>query len=1534
MKFLTVLLFLIASAFGQGAKPLPYGASSVALKDTMLNIVIDTPIIYSKGIGSFTKLHTIITSIGSANVRLVMDKQLSIDSNLTIPINIELDMVSGGGSFNIAASKTLTFYNIRAGPRRIFYGSGTALPKAGSCEYVLSEWWGALNDGSADAATAINTALTQARGEVGWVRLLGGTYVCNSPITIPARNIKFTGVHGGGTVLRFNTSTFQTFIEISTLGDGWVQISDMEIDGGSSKLTSKCKYIIHAVNMNQSSLLTNLSLNNSLGFIKIESGYLSTLENIDMRAANYAAVDSAGITQAQWDSVYGTNHAPIDLQGMNACRVNFHAYQIASKVQGGETGFATMYTSGTVAMNMEALNFEWTLINWDTLSNGIRLRTQNVIYMNNTVANILSLNMESMRGTTAVTTKGSESHVTIVGVSDYLNYFTGDRFVVESGHDQIIDNYHAYDSRGAGGVFKNTASGISNGQGWLVRSASMATGERKTDTTVNSDNDNVYDTYNFTTTEKLGMADGADRTYSAAHIFTPKILTGYAVTSGSNPVYKTISSGLSAGSYIQVSPGAFMLESGQIVDDKKGTASFSTSALQVIYRTRPYTASKHYRVFVGAAGQAYLVQYNAAQTTSPEGNWIAQFATDANDSIVKESDGSAGVDNNPRVATWDGEYIPNTTQIIIRATTAPTTGYWLKGSVTINSAPSVGDPLGWICTTAGTPGTWTATYNPTNINGLFTIDPTTGAVLTGTWTGAAINETHGGTNQTSYTTGNILYASAANTLSKLAPNTTATVKYLKMVSSVPSWDTVITGPGGITGLANPSASIGKTAVNGSATTGMRSDAAPLFDSTVNRGWSASNRFYDTVFTKKWMQDSARNNPGTPASGYGAVWFDSTYKILYGKDDAAALSHFGKTTAATASNWFTAFNADGTFTKAQPAFTDISGAILTAQITNSNVTLPKIANQADLTILGNNIGAPGPPLALTAAQTRTLLSLVIGTNVQAWDADLDALAGLTSAANKGIYFTGSGTAGVYDLTADARTLLDNTVAIGDLPYGSAANVWSQLAGNATGTKKFLTMTSSVPGWNAIIAGDIPDLSATYQPLDATLTALAGLATGADKLAYSTGTDAFSQVSFTAAARTFTALSATAGDLPYASATNTWAGLAANGTATNKFLTQVSGGAPGWNAIVTGDINALVNTWAGIQTFTLGAVFSSTSSHADDIFFSADAKSVRTNTADAADNKRIFLCGGGACNDATRGAFLTLGGNENGSSTGEAYLGAGDVAGGTIRMGMRDNQANAFSVEETSARRYINVTTTNGSEAIAFGNSSTNPTGTWPGSGSFTWSGTNIFVTPTTSLASARFPAGTAPSSPTIGDIFQDATQKALTFYGDGGIVKYLTGQIWTNGGVTKSYSNSTTETSIWPTGIGTKTLPANCLLAGKTMDVYAAGNFSTTLAPTLTLKLKFGSTVIATTGAVTTASGVSNALFKCNIQVIDSLAGASGKIWAQGDCMIGTIYAPMVSTASSTVNTTTTQAVDFTATWGSASLLDSLMLTNATIRLSQ
>lgn len=65
-------------------------------------------------------------------------------------------------------------------------------------------------------------------------------------------------------------------------------------------------------------------------------------------------------------------------------------------------------------------------------------------------------------------------------------------------------------------------------------------------------------------------------------------------------------------------------------------------------------------------------------------------------------------------------------------------------------------------------------------------------------------------------------------------------------------------------------------------------------------------------------------------------------------------------------------------------------------------------------------ADGGTGASTAADARTNLGLVIGTNVQAWDADLDTIAGLAKTDNN--FIVGDGTNWVVESGATARTSL--------------------------------------------------------------------------------------------------------------------------------------------------------------------------------------------------------------------------------------------------------------------------------------------------------------------------------------------------------------------------------------------------------------------------------------------------------------------------------------------------------------------------------
>lgn len=122
----------------------------------------------------------------------------------------------------------------------------------------------------------------------------------------------------------------------------------------------------------------------------------------------------------------------------------------------------------------------------------------------------------------------------------------------------------------------------------------------------------------------------------------------------------------------------------------------------------------------------------------------------------------------------------------------------------------------------------------------------------------------------------------------------------------------------------------------------------------------------------------------------------------------------------------------------------------------------VVTEGDITSFGRSLVDDAD-----ASAARTTLGLVIGTDVQAYDAELAALAGLTSAADKLPYFTGSGTAALADFTSFGRSLVDDADA-------SAARTTLGL----------------------VIGTDV-------QAYDAELAALAGLTSAANKVPYFTG-----------------------------------------------------------------------------------------------------------------------------------------------------------------------------------------------------------------------------------------------------------------------------------------------------------------------------------------------------------------------------------------------------------------------------------------------
>ena len=266
---------------------------------------------------------------------------------------------------------------------------------------------------------------------------------------------------------------------------------------------------------------------------------------------------------------------------------------------------------------------------------------------------------------------------------------------------------------------------------------------------------------------------------------------------------------------------------------------------------------------------------------------------------------------------------------------------------------------------------------------------------------------------------------------------------------------------------------------------------------INRGSVSDTVGAVSAATSEQNALTYSNNAADSATAAAASASAAATSESNASSSASSSTSSASSAAASASTASTqASNASTSATNAADSATAAaaSAASLTVGISEDNIL------QVNATVTDNDF------LRIDGVKVegRSASEVLSDIGAQPADADLTAIAGLTSAADKGIQFTGSGSAGTYDLTTAGKALLDDANASAQrttLGLGTASTLDTGISN--TNVAKFTSGVAdddflrvdgtSIEGRSA--SQVLSDIGA--QAADADLTAIAGLTSAADK-----------------------------------------------------------------------------------------------------------------------------------------------------------------------------------------------------------------------------------------------------------------------------------------------------------------------------------------------------------------------------------------------------------------------------------------------------
>lgn len=153
------------------------------------------------------------------------------------------------------------------------------------------------------------------------------------------------------------------------------------------------------------------------------------------------------------------------------------------------------------------------------------------------------------------------------------------------------------------------------------------------------------------------------------------------------------------------------------------------------------------------------------------------------------------------------------------------------------------------------------------------------------------------------------------------------------------------------------------------------------------------------------------------------------------------------------------------------------------------------------------------------------------------------------------------------------------------------------------------------------------------------------------------------------------------------------------------------------------------------------------------------------------------------------------------------------------------------------------------------------------------------------------------------------------------------------------TNTTTETNILGTGVGTLTIPAGFLIVGRTIRITTQGFFATGTSQTITVNTKFGSVEVCSSGLRSMVDTLTTH-FKINVVITCRTVGATGTVFATGtfetgeggNVRISPLFNNSAAPTTATVDTTASNAITINADWDAADASNHIQAFNTVVEV--